>query len=261
MVLTRNDLALAALACSAGAAILAVRAAALASDTKPDGSPVTEADRRAERIILDGIAVIWPGLPVIAEEAVSGGQVPVVADTFVLVDPLDGTREFIAGRAEFTVNIALVRHRVPVCGVVFAPATGAMFLAGEGGGAWRADVDGCRPPGDGAFRRIGVRPCGAGLVALVSHSHGDEMTEAWLAGQPVVARRNIGSSLKFCLIAAGEADVYPRFGPTMEWDTAAGDAVLRAAGGKVLQPDGAPFLYGKAATGFRNGPFIARGGG
>lgn len=260
MALTSADLDLAALTADAGAAILAVRARSLASERKADGSPVTDADRQAEAIILAGLPAIWPGLPVVAEESAAAGMLPETGSEFVLVDPLDGTREFVSGLDEFTVNIARIRLGVPVAGIVLAPVSGDYFIASEAGGAWAArGVARGRLPLAADFRSIAVRVAGPGLTAVISRSHGDRDTEAFLAGRRIAARRSIGSSLKFCLIAQGEADIYPRFGPTMEWDTAAGDAVLRAAGGCVKRPDGSAFLYGKAAEGYRNGPFVATG--
>ncbi len=240
----------AAIAEEAGKAILAVYGSASAT-AKADGSPVTEADLAAHKVILAGLARDCPHIPVVSEED-AAHRAPDPAETFILVDPLDGTREFLSRNGEFTVNIALIEGGCPVVGVVLAPALGRLWAGAVGEGAWTKAV------GEAAWQRIGCRhPEADGVVAVASRSHRDEATEAFLADQPVAGLRSVGSSLKFCLVAAGEADVYPRFGPTMEWDTAAGQAVLDAAGGQVLAPDGTPFRYGKA--GWRNGPFIGWG--
>ena len=237
---------------AAGARIMAVYGAATA-EAKADGSPLTEADLAAHDAILQGLAEHCPGLPVISEEdAALAATAP--SRSFILVDPLDGTREFISGNGEFTVNIALVEDGVPVAGVVFAPALGRLWSGALGAGAQ------VRHAGDAAPRPIATRrPATGGLVAVASRSHRDAQTDAFLGGLPVAGLRSVGSSLKFCLVAEGEADVYPRFGPTMEWDTAAGQAVLEAAGGRVVTPEGAPFRYAKADGGWRNGPFVAWG--
>jgi 3'(2'), 5'-bisphosphate nucleotidase len=239
------------LARAAGNLILEVYRRPFEVQSKADGSPVTEADRRAEDAIVRGLDVLDPQLPVVAEEAAARGDVPVVGARFWLVDPLDGTREFAARNDEFTVNIALVAAGKPVLGVVFAPALGRLYAGGEGLGAW---LDEC-----GRQRPIRARPPPAeGLTAALSRSHLDSgSTEAFLARYPVRARIRAGSSLKFGLIAAGDADLYPRLGRTMEWDTAAGHALLNAAGGAVTDLQGAPLRYGK--PGFENPHFLARG--
>jgi 3'(2'), 5'-bisphosphate nucleotidase len=242
----------------AGGAIMAVYATDFAVRDKPDSSPVTVADEAAERIILADLAAIAPDVPVVAEESVAAGKVPVIAERFFLVDPLDGTREFVSRRDEFTVNIALVEAGEPVLGVVFAPARRELYWgdvrAGRAGHI-DADPDGTMPSmGEAINART---PPDGSLVAVASRSHRTPETDAFLANYPVTEFRSIGSSLKFCLVATGEADLYPRIGPTMEWDTAAGQAVLMAAGGRVTTLDGAPFRYGK--PGFRNGDFVARG--
>lgn len=242
----------------AGGAIMAVYATDFAVRDKPDASPVTVADEAAERIILEDLAHIAPGVPVVAEEAVAAGKVPVIAERFFLVDPLDGTREFVSRRDEFTVNVALIEAGEPVLGVVFAPARHELYWgdvrAGQAGHI-DADPDGTMPSMGNAIRAR-VAPA-QGLIAVASRSHRTPETDAFLSNHPVTEFRSIGSSLKFCIVAAGEADLYPRLGPTMEWDTAAGHAVLVAAGGSVTDLDGAPFRYGK--PGFRNGNFLARG--
>lgn len=241
---------------AAAAEVMAVYATDFAVRGKADASPVTEADLRAERVILAGLAALAPGVPVVAEEAVAAGRVPVLpgADArFWLVDPLDGTREFVGRNGEFTVNIALVDAGEPVLGVVLAPAvgTGRLFAGRRGTGAWVDDAAG--------RRAIGCRrPPEEGLTVVASRSHGDrEALERYLAGRKVASLTQAGSSLKLCLLAEGRADLYPRFGRTMEWDIAAGHAVLAAAGGSVRTPGGAPLRYGK--PGFENPDFVAKG--
>ncbi len=251
--------AFASLASEAGQAIMDIYARPFDIRSKADSSPVSDADEIAEALILTGIARLLPNVPVIAEEAMAAGQS--IADDlsrFILIDPLDGTREFIAKNGEFTVNIALIEQGRPVAGCVYAPALGRMFIGGDR--AWVADVAPGAAVDPTAFQRIATRPYPtAGLTALASRSHADPDTHAFIEAHGITDCRAAGSSLKFCVIAAGEADVYPRFGPTMEWDVAAGHAVLLAAGGQVLTPEGAPFVYGKRAQGFRNGAFVAWG--
>lgn len=247
-------------AMAAGRVIMDIYARGHSVTVKADQSPVTEADEQAERVILESLETSLPDLPVIAEEQVAAGRIPDIGDAFILVDPLDGTREFISRNGEFTVNIALVRHRRPVAGVIYAPALGRLFYGEQGHGAWQATI---APEGDPAsvrFQPIRPRPAPAdGLTVVASRSHRDAETEAFLKSQNVRELVSAGSSLKFCLLAAGEADLYPRFGRTMEWDIAAGDAILTAAGGIVTCADGTPLLYGKQDRGFDNPPFIARG--
>jgi 3'(2'), 5'-bisphosphate nucleotidase len=242
----------------AGGAIMAVYATDFAVRDKADASPVTVADEAAEKIILADLARLAPDIPVVAEESVAAGRIPAVADRFFLVDPLDGTKEFVSHRDEFTVNIALVEHGEPVLGVVFAPARRELFWgdvrAGRAGHLG-ADPDGTMPS-LGASIHARVAPP-RGMVAVASRSHRSPETDAFLADYAVSEFLSIGSSLKFCLVASGQADIYPRLGPTMEWDTAAGQAVLVAAGGRVSTLEGEPFRYGKPA--FRNGNFVARG--
>ncbi len=242
----------------AGGAIMAIYASGFAVRDKADASPVTAADDAAEKIILADLADLAPDIPVVAEESVAGGRIPEVAERFFLVDPLDGTKEFIGQRDEFTVNIALIENGEPVLGVVLAPARRELFWgdvrAGRAG-HMDAEPDGTMPLMGTPLR---ARPVPADkLVAVASRSHRSPETDAFLANYPVGEFRSIGSSLKFCLLAAGQADLYPRLGPTMEWDTAAGHAVLVAAGGSVTTLEGAPFRYGK--PGFRNGNFVAWG--
>lgn len=244
-----------AIAEDAGRAILRHYRTGVAVERKADSSPVTVADREAEALIVAALVAIDPDVPIVAEEAVAAGAAPQEGgERFWLVDPLDGTREFIGGTDEFTVNIGLVRDGMPVLGVVHAPALGETYGGLVPGGAWRAK------PG-AARQSIAARsvPTG-GPVALSSRRHGDRgRLDEMLARMEVAAHRTVGSSLKFCLLAAGEGDIYPRYGETNEWDTAAGHAVLLAAGGSVSTLDGAPLGYGK--PGFRNPEFIARGRG
>ncbi|WP_265515765.1 3'(2'),5'-bisphosphate nucleotidase CysQ [Nitratireductor luteus] len=249
------------LAVEAGAAIMRHYEAGVAVEEKADSSPVTEADREAEAIILAGLARLPVGTPCVSEEAASGGVIPVCGDDgFLLVDPLDGTREFINRRPDFTVNIALVRAGAPVLGVVYAPAQGLLY-AGQPGAAFEAR---CR---DGKTltdrRQIRAETMRRPPRIVASRSHLTPETEEFIARHPGAETVSVGSSLKFCIMARGDADLYPRFGPTMQWDTAAGDAVLRAAGGRTLNLDGSPFTYGpKGADGvkaFANPFFIAEG--
>ena len=251
-----NDLA--RLAIDAGRAIMRIYDGAPEVRHKADASPVTDADVAAERIILSGLAAIDAGTPVIAEEAAAAGRIPETANRFYLVDPLDGTREFISRNGEFTVNIALIEDGAPVAGVVYAPARARLFAGQAGHGSAEAKVAAGADPDHLAWRPIASRPQpAAGLTAVASRSHRDEATNTWLAAHGITDLVSAGSSLKFCLLAAGEADVYPRFGRTMEWDTAAGHAILIAAGGRVTGVDGAPFTYGKKQHGYANPGFIA----
>lgn len=240
-----------ALARAAGKLILEVYRTDFAVQDKADNSPVTLADERAEALITPALQGLRPTWPVVAEEAAARGEAPAPEACFWLVDPLDGTREFIARNGEFTVNIALIRRGQPVLGVVYLPVPDRLYAGVVGQGAW-LEADGLR-------RAIAARvPPAAGAVLACSRSHGDlEATQAWLQGRPVAAWVPAGSSLKFGLIAAGEADLYPRLGRTMEWDTAAGHAVLAAAGGSVCDLDGRPLRYGK--PGFENPFFVAQG--
>jgi 3'(2'), 5'-bisphosphate nucleotidase len=227
--------------------------------SKSDESPVSEADERAETIILDRLDRQFPGIPVIAEEAVARGHIPTVTDRFFLVDPLDGTREFFKRNGEFTVNIALVLGGCPIAGAIYAPALGQLWAAGARAFSCKA-APADRLPRSSTWRAVSTRPATASeLIAVESRSHSDPHTEAFLKRLQPQRRSVVGSSIKFCLIAEGRADVYPRFSTTMEWDTAAGDAVLQAAGGIMRACDGGPFVYGKVDQGFRNGGFIAWG--
>ncbi|MBX3529229.1 MAG: 3'(2'),5'-bisphosphate nucleotidase CysQ [Rhizobiaceae bacterium] len=246
---------------AAGAVLRAFREGC-AVGAKADASPVTEADIEAERIILAGLRRVAPDIPVIAEEEVAAGRdVSDPGDTFFLVDPLDGTREFVSGRGEFTVNIALVRGGLPVLGVVLAPVSAALF-SGRPGMADKAELNATMDVA--SRRRIFVRQCGPVPTIVASRSHGTSETDRYLAQIRQAEIVYVGSSLKFCMIAAGEADIYPRFGRTMQWDTAAGDAVLRAAGGAVRTLDGTDLGYGPRGIGserYANTNFIAIGAG
>ena len=250
--------ALARIAYDAGAIVLAHYTEEITATRKEDMSPVTAADVEAERYIIDRLAHLAPDVPVVAEEQVAAGRMPKVGRRFFLVDPLDGTKEFLSRNGEFTINIAEIVEGKPVRGVVYAPAKDRLFFGETLTGAF----DSFAPPG-GAPDFAEARPISAraaasdGLVVAVSRSHKDARTDEYLAAFRVKKYVTAGSSLKFCLIAAGEADLYPRIGKTMEWDTAAGHAVLAAAGGMVTTLDGKPFAYGK--PGFTNPHFVARG--
>ena len=219
---------------------------------KSDGSPVTAADQAAEDIILPRLRALTPDIPVVSEEEASNGLTPdVTGARFWLVDPLDGTKEFISGNGEFTVNIALIENGAPVLGVVVIPARAQTFAGAGPGTATLTDAHGTRPIATRATPE-------AGLTVVGSRSHGDgPAMDEFLAGRAVATFRAAGSSLKLCLIAAGEADLYPRLGTTMEWDIAAGHAVLAAAGGRITTVQGAPFTYGKPE--YRNPHFAAYG--
>jgi 3'(2'), 5'-bisphosphate nucleotidase len=243
---------LTALIVDAAAAIRAVAVSALAPQRKADDSPVTIADHAAQAVILAGLARLLPEVPVISEESPERA-LAAAAPAFVLVDPLDGTRDFLAGRDEYTVNIALVRHGTPVLGLVAAPALGLVWRGAVGKGAERLRVT------SGESVAIRTRPWPACAVATVSRSHLDPATEAFVARLGEVSALSCGSSVKFCRIAEGGADVYPRLGPTSEWDVAAGHAVLVAAGGVVETPDRTPLVYGRNAPNFRIPAFIAWG--
>jgi 3'(2'), 5'-bisphosphate nucleotidase len=251
---------LAALALTAGREIMAIYAKPLAAREKADLTPVTEADEAAEKIILAGLRKQDPATPVISEEAAAAGIIPRTGERFYLVDPLDGTKEFLSRNGEFTVNIALIDKSLPVAGIVLAPALGRIFCGETGNGAFEAHAE---PEADAAtlvWHPLKARKAALdGPVVVASRSHRDERTEAYLRCLKVKKIVSAGSSLKFCLLATGEADLYPRFGRTMEWDTAAGHAVLAAAGGSVGLETGEPLTYGKASRGYDNPAFIARG--
>ncbi|HEX3422528.1 MAG TPA: 3'(2'),5'-bisphosphate nucleotidase CysQ [Sphingomicrobium sp.] len=235
----------------AGEAILEIARRGFEVESKADSSPVTEADRAAELIILAALARSAPGVPVVAEEEVAAGRIPARGDIYFLVDPLDGTKEFARGGDDYTVNIGLIERGLPKLGVVFAPATGRLHFGCIGEGAWL----------DGGHGRVAIstRPRGEVTTAVASKSHLNQATIDYLdAAVGNCAYVSIGSSLKFCIVAEGKADIYPRAAPTSEWDTAAGHAVLVAAGGLVDGPDGEPLSYGKRA--FLNRAFVATSG-
>lgn len=251
--------ALVTIAIAAGREAMRIYAGAIEVTRKDDASPVTEADRRCEAIILERLADIAPAVPVLAEESVADGRIPELGEEFFVVDPLDGTREFISRNGEFTINIGLARRGRPVLGVVFAPAIGKLYAGAAGSGAFRLAVDdsGAAGPRQPIATRL---PPAGGLVAVGSRSHRSPETDDFLKTLDVADFAAAGSSLKFCLVAEGAADVYPRLGRTMEWDTAAGQAVLEAAGGRVVvHPSGEALAYGKKARGFDNPHFIAWG--
>ena len=249
-------LGFAEIAMRAGALIMEVYRCGFEINSKRDGSPVTDADEQAEREVLRGLRALLPGVQIVAEEACAARLETSVAGEFLLVDALDGTAEFIKRRGDFTVNIALVRADAPVAGCVFSPASGELYV----GGTHAAVAKVCeRQTGLPDFRPIEARKRPLPMVAAISRSHLDKETESFLSRQYIGSTVVVGSSIKFCRIAEGAADVYPRFGRTMEWDTAAGHAVLAAAGGTILDPAGKPLRYGKVAGGFANGPFVAWG--
>jgi 3'(2'), 5'-bisphosphate nucleotidase len=258
MVLRTVDAALAAeltaLVAGAAAAILAVAQGDIATRLKADHTPVTAADEAADRVIAQGLARLLPGLAIVSEESGErAGAAP--AETFALVDPLDGTKEFVAGRGEYTVNLAIVTGGAPIAGFIAVPALGLLYRGIVGSGAERLGLDPAVAP---AAIRSRAAPA-QGLVAAVSRSHLDPDSEAFLARLPVGQRIICGSALKLCRIAEGVADVYPRLAPTSEWDIAAGHAIVTAAGGIVTTPSGAPLRYGRAEQDFKIPGFVAWG--
>ena len=243
---------------AAGAAILAVNRRAMSVEGKPDGSPVTEADLAADRIIGEGLARLLPDIPTVSEERASLARPP-YRGSFFLVDPLDGTKEFVAGRAEFTVNVALVTGGTPLLGIVSAPAMGLLWRGLVGRGAERLKIT---ESSLGPAEPIHTRPFpgpGKPWVAAVSRSHGDARSEAFIARRPGALRETAGSAVKFARVAEGSADIYPRLAPTSEWDVAAGCAVLAAAGGKVTDGRGAALRFGGWHDRFIVPEFIAWG--
>ena len=236
---------------AAGAEILKLVEAGFEIETKHDESPVTVCDRAAEHIILEFIRQAAPGVPVIAEEEVAAGRIPEHGDTYFLVDPLDGTKEFVRGGYDYTVNIGLIVGGQPKLGVVYQPAVDKLWAGLVGEGAFVEE--------NGERRCINCRPLGETRAAVASKSHLTQSTVDYLAQVMGLCEHvSVGSSLKFCIVAEGEADIYPRLSPTSEWDTAAGHAVLLAAGGRVDGPDGTPLAYGKSA--FLNPGFCATAG-
>jgi 3'(2'),5'-bisphosphate nucleotidase len=252
LVRTMIDAALAA-----GAEIARIYIEGCAIEEKCDGSPVTIADRHAEAIIIERLGAAYPDIPVLAEEEAAAGRIPTLGTQFFCVDPLDGTRGFADRNGEFTVNIALIEHGEPVVGVIYAPVPELLYFGARGEGAFRA-------AGSTAAERIATRgrPAG-GLIGIGSRNHAAQGTGERNARLGITSYLPSGSSLKFCMLAEGSADVYPRWGPTMEWDTAAGQAILEAAGGRVMVLDGnletGPLRYGKVESGFANPHFIAWG--
>ena len=244
------------LAIEAGAAIMEVyEGPDFEVRAKSDASPVTEADERADAIIARGLASAFPDIPAVTEEQAESHALA-SAPVFFLVDPLDGTKEFVQRRGDFTVNIALIESGVPTRGVVYAPAKGRLFLT-DAAGRSQEETGDFAPDAIGALTPLSVgKPDPAALVVVASKSHRDQATDDYIARYSVGDFRSAGSSLKFCLVAAGEADLYPRLGRTMEWDTAAGQAVLLGAGGEVVRfDDHTPLAYGK--KGYENPFFIA----
>ncbi|MCO6184708.1 3'(2'),5'-bisphosphate nucleotidase CysQ [Rhizobium sp. L1K21] len=248
------------IAIAAGEVIMEIYRGDIDVMVKGDQSPVTEADQRAEALILSELKSLYPDIPVVAEEEAAAGRLPVLdGKAFILVDPLDGTKEFINRREDFTVNIALIENSVPTAGVVYAPARGVAYSGGSG----KAEKLVIENGAIASRSAIATRAPNGHQVAVASRSHNSPETVAFLEEKGITEYKSVGSSLKFCLVAEGEADVYPRFGRTMEWDTAAGDAVLRAAGGVTLNTDGTAFAYGKrnqaTDSDFANPHFVAWG--
>ena len=248
---------LTALVVKAGEAILGVNRAAMQIEGKPDGSPVTEADLAADRIISTGLAQLAPDVPTLSEERVHCAPRS-FQDSYFLVDPLDGTKEFIAGRDEFTVNVAIVTAGVPLLGIVGAPALGLIWRGIAGHGAERVQINGAATAAEPIRTRAMPKP-GDPWIAAVSRSHGDQKSEAFIASRPGAVRRTLGSAVKFGCVAEGTADIYPRLGPTSEWDIAAGCAVVTAAGGKVTDGQGNEIRFGERHQGFIVPEFIAWG--
>ncbi len=245
----------------AAAAILTVRADALRPRSKADQSPVTAADEASEAIILGEVSRLLPGVPIISEEAGAQSAATTPASDFVLIDPVDGTRELVAGRDEFTVNLGLLHAGRPALGIVAAPALGLIWRTAPNGGAQRLQLAPGAPAGS-ATDIVPIRTRAlpkSGIVAAVSRSHFDPATDAFLARLGEVRRMAEGSAIKFCRVAEGTADLYPRLAPTYPWDVAAGHAVLAAAGGEVTTPDRIPLTYSLAAGTLRIPGFIAWG--
>ncbi len=250
---------LTALVVQAGEAILAVNRSAMRIDGKQDGSPVTEADLAADRVIADGLAQLAGDVPTLSEERTQLASPP-FQGSFFLIDPLDGTKEFVAGRDEFTVNLALVTSGVPLLGIVSAPALGLLWRGIVGRGAERVRFDRTTIGAAEPVRTRTLPVQGQPWIAAVSRSHGDPRSEAFIDGRPHAVRKTVGSAVKFGRIAEGSADIYPRFGPTCEWDVGAGCAVVTAAGGKVTDGKGGELRFGQRGdTGFIIPEFVAWG--
>jgi 3'(2'), 5'-bisphosphate nucleotidase len=244
----------------AAQATLATPFSSVAHRTKKDLSPVTAADEASEALILEGLAGLMPGVPVIAEESVGRMPPDALGPSFLVVDPLDGTKEFLAGRDEFTVNVALVTNGTPIAGIIAAPALGLIWRGVVGGKAERLRLKLGAPPSEAYDRSyIRARPAPARLTVATSRTHLDEVTEDFLSRLPVAKRYLCGSAVKFCHIAEGTADIYPRLSPTREWDVAAGCAILAAAGGVVTTPAGTPLHFGRSAEKFLVPAFVAWG--
>jgi 3'(2'), 5'-bisphosphate nucleotidase len=242
----------------AGAAILAVNRAAMQVDGKSDGSPVTEADLAADCIIAAGLAALVPDIPAISEERVHLAK-PAYEGSFFLIDPLDGTKEFVAGRAEFTVNLALVSNGTPLLGIIGAPALGLIWRGLVGQGAERLAIGNGTLLAAEPIHTRPIPPAGAPWLVAVSRSHGDARTEAFIDARPGAVRQRLGSAVKFGRIAEGAADIYPRLAPTCEWDIAAGHAIVTAAGGRVTDAQGAEVQFGRGRADFIVPEFIAWG--
>jgi 3'(2'), 5'-bisphosphate nucleotidase len=251
--------ALTDLVAQAGIAILAVNRHAMKIDGKADGSPVTEADLAADRIIADGLARLIPQIPSLSEERVDLARSAPYRGSFFLIDPLDGTKEYAAGRAEFTVNLALVSNGTPLLGIIGAPALGLIWRGLVGRGAERVEISGSSMAAARPIHTRRIPPAGAPWTAAVSRSHGDARTEAFIDGRPGVVRHALGSAVKFGRVAEGEVDIYPRLAPTCEWDIAAGHAIVTAAGGKVTDAQGADVHFGTGRKDFIVPEFIAWG--
>ena len=244
----------------AALATLATPFSSVAQRVKKDLSPVTAADEASEALILEGLARLLPGVPVIAEESVGLRPSGALGPSFLVVDPLDGTKEFLAGRDEFTVNVALVTNGVPIAGVIAAPAQGLLWRGVVGAKAERLRLKFGAPPSEAYDRSfIRARPAPSRLTVATSRTHLDEVTEDFLSRLPVAKRYLCGSAVKFCHIAEGSADIYPRLSPTREWDVAAGCAILAAAGGIVTRPDGGQLTFGHVSAKFLVPGFIAWG--
>ena len=242
----------------AGIAVLAVDRGSMRVEGKCDGSPVTEADLAADRILGEGLARLAAEIPTLSEERAQGAKPP-FHGSFFLIDPLDGTKEFVAGRSEFTINLALVTNGTPLLGIIGAPALGWLWRGLVGRGAERLRLN---EAGRGAAEPIHTRPLpgqGEPWIAAVSRSHGDQRTEAFIASRPGAVREPLGSAVKFGRVAEGTVDIYPRLAPTSEWDIAAGHAIVTAGGGKVTDADGGPVRFGERQEGFIVPAFIAWG--
>jgi 3'(2'), 5'-bisphosphate nucleotidase len=242
----------------AGAAILGINRSTMTKEGKADGSPVTEADLAADHVIAEGLARLIPEVPSLSEERAHLAKLPYTG-SFFLIDPLDGTKEFVAGRSEFTVNLALVTKGVPLLGIVGAPALGLIWRGLVGRGAERLIITGDAIGSAEPIHTRAMPARGSPWIATVSRSHGDSRTEAFIDSRPGAIRQVAGSAVKFCRVAEGGADIYPRFGPTREWDVAAGHAVVTAAGGRVTDAKGAALHFGAGRKDFLVPEFIAWG--